>query len=360
MSEVKTIERVQIRANEEEIQRFFDRLDQKTVNMPGFHIMFGQHILLLRFQNEETAERYRKFLKLSFTEYEGEPDGIITIWQGKIEDYLNLNDSPENASCWEYTGENGFIRYVKWQGRMVAYHAPGNRHYIILSRSLDEYVPFWAPFHWEFHHFSMTHGYAFVHSGAVGLNGEGVLISSVGGGGKSTTVLSCLLDGFDYVADDYLILEKGTVAAYPLFNSGLLNGDSLQRLPELRPLVFCNDPRKPDRYIIDLSRFGKQFCRGMRIKAIVRPRVRKADEPVGEALIRKDPLHSGKTQMLVSSARQNGFVMMRDQDALHSLFDAVSGLPSYELLLSPDRQSNCRALRELICSLSGTGSGSKK
>jgi hypothetical protein len=90
----------------------------------------------------------------------------------------------------------------------------------------------------------------------------------------------------------------------------------------------------------------------MKIKAVVRPRVRHADEPQGEALIRKDPLHAGKTQMLVSSARQNGFVMMKDQDALHSLFDAVSGLPSYELLLSPDRQSNCRALRNLLHDLS--------
>lgn len=352
MSEIKTIERVQIRAGEEEIQRFFDRLDHESENMPGFYIMFGRHILLLKFQNEETADRYRAFLKLSFTEYEGEPDTTITIWQGKIEDYLNLKDSPANASCWEYTGEEGFIRYVKWQGRMVAYHASADRHYIIMSGPLDEYVPFWAPFHWEFHHFSMSHGYAFVHSGAVGLNGEGVLISSVGGGGKSTTVLSCLLDGFDYVADDYLILEKGDVAAYPLYNSGLLNGDSLKRLPELRPLIFCDDPRKPDRYIIDLYGFRKQFCRGMKIKAVVRPRVRRSDEPQGEALIRKDPLHAGKTQMLVSSARQNGFVMMKDQDALHSLFDAVSGLPSYELLLSPDRQSNCRALRNLLHDLS--------
>ena len=113
MSEIKTIERVQIRASEEEIQRFFDRLDQESENMPGFHIMFGRHILLLKFQNEETADRYRAFLKLSFTEYEGEPDTTITIWQGKIEDYLNLKDSPAHASCWEYTGEDGFIRYVK-------------------------------------------------------------------------------------------------------------------------------------------------------------------------------------------------------------------------------------------------------
>jgi len=352
MNELKTIERIRIRASGEELQKFFTRLERETENWPGFHIVFGHHVLLLRFPDEKTAEKYRVFLDLIYTEYEGEPDGTITVLQKDIGDYIDAGDRSERAASWEYSGDNGYIRFVKWPDRTVACQPRSNRQYIIMSGPLDEYIPYWASFHWEFHNFAASHGYAFVHGGAVGFNGEGVLISSMGGCGKSTTVLSCLLDGFDYVSDDYLILERETAAAYPVYSCGILNEDSLNRLPELKPLIAGPVLRRPNRYIIDLSRYKDQFCHGMKIKAIVHPRVLQNDGPGREALIRKDPLHIGKTQMLVSSARQNGFVMMNDPDALHYLFGAVSSLPSYEMLLSPDRQSNCRALRDLLGVLS--------
>ena len=352
MNRLKTIERIRIRASEEEIRRFFARLEQETENLPGFHILFGRHILLLRFPDEETMQKYRVTFDLICIEHKGEPDGTITVWSGKVEDYVNISGCPEGASCWEYTGEAGLIRFVKWPDRILACHIPGNRQYIIMNGPLEDYVPYWAPFHWEFHHFAMSHRYAFVHSGAVGLNGEGVLISSMGGCGKSTTVLSCLLDGFDYVSDDYLILEPETASAYPLYSCGILNEDSLDRLPELKPLVSGDVFNRPNRYIVDLSGYRNQFCRRMKIKAIVHPRVLPAGESERTALIRKDPRQTAKTQLLISSARQNGFCMMKDQDSLHSLFGAVSSLPSYELLLSLKRQSNCRVLRELLCTLS--------
>ena len=352
MNNLKTIDRIRIRASEEEIQGFFARLEQETENLPGFHILFGHHILLLRFPDEETMQRYRVILDLICIEHEGEPDGTITVWQGKIEDYLNISGCSEDAACWEYTGETGRIRFVKWPDRILASHIPDNRQYIIMNGPLEGYVPYWAPFHWEFHHFAMGHRYAFVHSGAVGLNGEGVLISSMGGCGKSTTVLSCLLDGFDYVSDDYLLLEPKTASAYPLYSCGILNEDSLNRLPELKPLVSGEVLNRPNRYIVDLSGYRNQFCRGMKIKAIVHPRVLPEGELKRVAQIRKDPHQTAKTELLISSARQNGFRMMKDQDSLHSLFSAVRDLPAYELLLSPDRQSNCLALRELLSTLS--------
>ncbi len=354
MTEQRPFERIRIRASEEEAERFFARLEQEAENLPFIHAKFGHHIIRFRFPDHETAERCRVFLDLVCTEYEGEPDGTISVWQGKAEDYLNLPCKPDGITSWEYSGGTGMIRFAQWQGRLLADHFKSNRHYIIVNGPMDEYMSFWATFRWSLHNFAMRHGYALVHSAAVGLNGEGILISATGGHGKSTTALSCLLDGFDYVSDDYLILEKETAVAYPLFNCGFLNEDSLQRLPELRPRISGPVPRRPGRYIIDLSKFREQFCHGMIIKAIVHPRILSAGGSEREALIREDPLHTGRTQLLVSSAGQNGLGMMRDQDDLHWMFGAVSRFPTYELLLSSDRQSNCRALRELIGSLAET------
>ena len=358
MSKLNTLERIRIKANDNELQKVFDRLEQESEDLPGFHILFGHHVLLLRFPDIETAEKYRLFFDLISIEYEGVPDGTITILQKEIEDYMSIGEHVGRAACWEYSGENGYIRFVKWPDRTLVYQTQSNRQYVIMRGPLEEYVPFWASFHCEFHNFAMSSGYAFIHTGAVGLNGEGVLISAMGGCGKSTTVLSCLLDGFDYVSDDYLIMDRETAAVYPVYNSGILNGDSLLRLPELKPLIYGRVFNRPNRYIIDLSKYRKQFCSGMKIRAIVYPHVISPNESE-EALIRKDPLHKAKTQLLVSSARQNGFGMMWEQDDRHWIFDAVRDLPSFELLLSPDRQSNCRTLREFILDLSKkqTGTG---
>lgn len=349
------LQRIKIKADGEKARRFFARLERETEKLPGFRILFGRRTLLLRFPDEETAANYRAGLDPVYTEQEGEPDGTIAVIRGDPGDYLDPGGCSGSAACWEYAGEEGLIRFIRWPDRILACRAGAGRQYIILGGALKEYFPWWASFHWEFHQFALTHGLVFVHSGAVGLDGEGVLISSVGGRGKSTTVLGCLQDGFDYVSDDYLVLDPETSAAYPLYGYGVLNGDSLNLLPELKPMAAGGVPGRPDRWIVDLSAYRGQFRRGMKIRAIVYPRVPSGAEAGRNAMIRRDPLRTGRTQLLVSSACQNGLGVMENQAALHALFGAVSGLPSYELLLSPDRKSNCRALRELINTLSESG-----
>ena len=46
-----------------------------------------------------------------------------------------------------------------------------------------------------------------LHSAAVGIDGHGVLIVGHGGTGKSTLTCTCLADGFDFVSDDYCLLN---------------------------------------------------------------------------------------------------------------------------------------------------------
>ncbi|MBV2235042.1 MAG: hypothetical protein KUL75_05780, partial [Sterolibacterium sp.] len=47
-------------------------------------------------------------------------------------------------------------------------------------------------------------GALMVHAAAVGKDGVGVLIVGKSGAGKSTTALQCLLNGLDYLGDDYV------------------------------------------------------------------------------------------------------------------------------------------------------------
>ena len=80
-----------------------------------------------------------------------------------------------------------------------------------------------------------------LHAGLVAPNGVGIVVPGSSGSGKSTTALCCLLGGFDYLGDDYLVLEQlaaGGFEGHSLYASAWLNHDHLHRFPALEPFVI--------------------------------------------------------------------------------------------------------------------------
>jgi hypothetical protein len=81
-------------------------------------------------------------------------------------------------------------------------------------------------------------GIQVVHAALVSKGGRGVLLPGRGGAGKSTSALACLLEGFRYLGDDYVGLERlgnGSFSGYSLYNSTWLEPDHLLRFPPLVP-----------------------------------------------------------------------------------------------------------------------------
>lgn len=62
------------------------------------------------------------------------------------------------------------------------------------------------------------------HGAVVGLRGKGILLAGKGGSGKSTTALTCLARGWDYVGDDYVLLMPGSpTVAHALFGTAKMS-----------------------------------------------------------------------------------------------------------------------------------------
>jgi hypothetical protein len=57
------------------------------------------------------------------------------------------------------------------------------------------------------------------HAGAVGRNGQFLLLLGPGGAGKSTATLACLRAGWDYSGDDFVLLNPRSGLVAPLFSS---------------------------------------------------------------------------------------------------------------------------------------------
>lgn len=85
-------------------------------------------------------------------------------------------------------------------------------------------LPQWvkgAPFRALFHWFLVERGVQLVHGAVVGSGGVGVLLTARGGSGKSTTALSALRAGMEYVGDDYVGVDVtgNAVYAHSLYQS---------------------------------------------------------------------------------------------------------------------------------------------
>lgn len=331
--------------------RYFDFLEGEVQGHPGFCIRFGRHVLKLTFPSREYAARYQASLRYVMTDPVEHPDGAIHFWTGEIMDYLPMKEKVNPEMRWVYEGEAGSLLGWRYNGRLNVYDNRTHAQYILIRDEMERYTPPWHPFRTEFHEFARRNGYLFLHGAAVGVGQHGVLFSATGGSGKSTTVLGALLDGMSYVSDDYIIWEKGTGRAYPLYSCGILNTDSLERLPELKEHIVGWVPNREHRAILDLSAYTGRFVDGMKLGAILRPRVPAQGEE-GRAVICPDPMKSGKMQLAISTARQNGYELIKNDPAfLEQIMDAVKELPAYEFRLSRDRGENTRVLTEWIQTL---------
>ena len=91
-----------------------------------------------------------------------------------------------------------------------------------------------APFRLIFHWWGASRARVLAHAGAVGLDGQGVLIVAPGGGGKSSTSLACVEAGFVYAGDDYCFVASAPEpTAFGLYGSAKVVSDDLACYPSV-------------------------------------------------------------------------------------------------------------------------------
>ena len=91
-------------------------------------------------------------------------------------------------------------------------------------------------------------GMVFLHSAAVAWAGRGALIVGASGSGKSSTALSCLLAGIEYLGDDHCLLDlRDTPRVHSVYAAAKLHDAQLARFPELDAFVVNRDRIAPEK-----------------------------------------------------------------------------------------------------------------
>jgi hypothetical protein len=119
-----------------------------------------------------------------------------------------------------------------------------------------------------------------LHAGVSARGGHGVLVAGGSGIGKTTTVLACLLAGFDYLGDDQIAVQAdpgntpGTVIAHSLYHSARLEPRHLENFPELEPHALpSTDPLDNKSLLLLAELFPERIRASAVIRALVLPRV---------------------------------------------------------------------------------------
>lgn len=111
-----------------------------------------------------------------------------------------------------------------------------------------------APFRTILSWCAERNGGVLMHCGAVSNDSGGVLLAGAGGSGKSTSTLLCLKAGWNYLGDDYCVVQPSPQPqVFSLYNSAKLTRDSAERfsleavlppahhLDQMKELFFLSD-----------------------------------------------------------------------------------------------------------------------
>lgn len=249
-------------------------------------------------------------------EVRGSGEDDVTVAFGLQSRLLSTFDARSHEGMW-WTPEAGHLPSYEWT------------------------APLRYQLHWLLGHLEM----AFVHAAVIGRAGKGILLLGRGGTGKSTSTAACLAAGWDFVADDYCVLDfTSGPRAQSVYRYAKLSDVSLGFVPSLAESVVWR--REQDgKNVLDVAatRPG-QLKRSLDLVAIVLPEVSTTGATpvaVRGAAVARDLMASTLFQM-ASPSRSSLDVMQQ----------VVHALPAYRVGMGPHADAIVGALDSVLDSVS--------
>ena len=182
------------------------------------------------------------------------------------------------------------------------------------------------------------------HGAVIGSNGVGVLLCGMGYRGKSTFSVNALLHGFEYVSDDYLILEKDETAlrAWPIYSIITLSPTIYQKMASRLDAKFVSNNGRKDKYVFNIAKYHDRFVCAYPIKLCMFPRFVKFAEPSIE-LGSKD---MAMNELVYSTVMQTGET--QDMRLIAKLCSFVEELQFYRINLTQDIDKNTQCLKMFL------------
>lgn len=323
------------------LKDYFPAVERRMArSVPAFYdvdIRMGRYALRFHFETiEQKAYAQALYTGLVLPAGLEKADAEFFFWSDDLKSYLP--DYSREGGVWSAVDRTGFLKIIPSWG-MTGGNFAGGRYYRCLEKESGMEGPpplqdtLGLMFRW-----ALQSGMFLLHGAAVGKDGKGVLIGGVGGTGKSTLAVSCLLGGMDFSGDDYVLINRrGPIAAMPFFRTVKLCPDMEDMLRPGFPLLL-EEPG--GRKLLDASM--QPFCPSLPLSCILLPEL----SGEGKARIRPIPPGKAPARMVRSALTQFGFE--RENSLIRELILRLEALPAFEMTLSRDPAENASCLETFI------------
>ena len=278
---------------------------------------------------------------LSLFGWDGQGDGVA-LPESPV---LRREDAPE-AGLGGYSGPSLRAFYQPNAGVLSLYDAANGRgHWWLRDVATTPYYEFAAPFKHVLQWWIAEQGGALLHSAAVGLDGNGILIAGPSGSGKSSTALACVDAGFAFASDDYVLIdEQHPPRAHLAYATAKVVRSSLSRHAQHQQHFrnLARDDEKPMLFIQDVApgRIGAPLA----LKAVVLPTVM---HRATTRFVRISP-----AEMLRALAPSSIMLFpLAGNAAFRRMADLCRELPCWRAELADDPADVAAAMRGLLTAL---------
>lgn len=333
----------EIAASFEEFNHCWERLSSKSTS----HYDFGPNRLSLHF----AGQSLRPILTEAFAHLAADDDKVpsmrIRIWDS------NEKQMPLPCLDWRRYHANGYRGYTEGSYYFHYFDSIGALSFINLEDNIAYYVvrdanelPWWvsgSPLQVILGVWFRSHGSQLTHVGAVGNESNCVLLAGKGGSGKTTTTLSCVQDGLNYLGEDYCLLSPGeSTLVHSVYQSAKWTPQTRRFYPEYEQFVVNKSAHPSEKSLLfyqDL--FPERIRDTLQANAIVsltvgselKPSINRANmalslKNLSLSTVHQLPFFESKTFLLLSKFAES--------------------LVHYEMELGQDRRANVNAIKSLL------------
>jgi hypothetical protein len=271
-------------------------------------------------------------------------DKVFYIWKEDLQSIVaDFAQSARRVFLFSKNAEKPFMEISLDTNTLIAKNQEKQTHYLCANDfSVDVIRKMGHLFVRYINELAKTPDQAMVHAAAVGIAGKGALMCARGGGGKSTLAVSALLNGFQYVSDDYLVLSKtDRLYAYPIYSTINLSLEMYRQMDTLQSEYLYDNYYKP-KYTLSIAAHHAGFTKKLPLEMVIFPKISDVEKPSIE------PADKGKAivQMIHSTITQMGD--KTNADYAKMMISFLSGLDFYQINLSPDLEANVKLLKQFI------------
>ena len=331
-----------IKTSEKKLLEYIENKSQKPTTL--YVDLAIKTVRIICYQDEFIPHLKKQ---LTYTLSEGAPkyDATIVIWQE--DNILGLYE--DESLYYENNDLSKGITYItfSYTKSAITLYAPENEIYFY-GVKYNEPEEFTHIFSKIFSMILKTEKTNLVHGACAGLNNQGILMCARSGGGKSTLSILSLLEGFEYVSDDLLTLEKEgeNLYAYPIYSvitlSPKMYNEMYDKLEGAR--FVSNHSAQKNKYVLNIKNLHGQFRKKYPIKFGLFLEFTKEENP---SLTKCTQAEKGNaiTRLVHSTV----FQMMDREDTqeIKKLIGMLNGLKFYKISLCNNIYKNVECLRKI-------------